>query len=98
MLVSPGGARAWSRPASGRESASRTSQVAIRLSRRTVDTRSPAQERAKLRGTGTTTEPAQLLLEELYAGSWESRSTRVGEAALELPAPVGMPAHPLSRC
>src|SRR5207253_2353818 len=44
--------------------------------------RKPEQERRKLRGTGTTTEQAKVLLEEFTAGSWHAVSTRMGEAEL----------------
>ncbi|HTL23913.1 MAG TPA: AAA family ATPase [Mycobacteriales bacterium] len=56
-------------------------------------TRSPEQQRAKRRGTGTTTEPAKVLLEELVDGSWYVRSTRVGEADQEIADLVGMSAE-----
>ncbi|TAL20210.1 MAG: SMC family ATPase, partial [Frankiales bacterium] len=55
-------------------------------------TRSPAQERAKARGTGTTTEQARVLLEEQRAGSWVTVSTRIDEAAAELDPLLGMSA------
>ena len=55
-------------------------------------TRSPAQERAKARGTGTTIEPARIHLEELRAGGWVSVSTRIDEAAAELDPLLGMSA------
>jgi ATPase involved in DNA repair len=45
--------------------------------RRMRITRKPEQERAKLRGTGTTTEQARVLLEEQAGGSWRAVSTRV---------------------
>ncbi len=55
-------------------------------------TRSPAQERAKARGTGTTTEQARVLLEEQRAGQWVAVSTRIDEAAAELDPLLGMSA------
>ncbi len=55
-------------------------------------TRSPAQERAKARGTGTTTEQARVLLEELRGGTWTTVSTRIDEAAAELDPLLGMSA------
>jgi exonuclease SbcC len=55
-------------------------------------TRSPAQERPKSRGTGTTTEQARIHLQELRTGEWASVSTRIDEAAAELDPLLGMSA------
>jgi exonuclease SbcC len=55
-------------------------------------TRSPAQERPKSRGTGTTTEQARVHLEELGGSRWTSVSTRIDEAAAELDPLLGMSA------
>ena len=55
-------------------------------------TRSPAQERPKARGTGTTTEQARIHLQELRDGAWTSVSTRIDEAAAELDPLLGMSA------
>src|SRR6476661_6559432 len=60
--------------------------------RRMRITRKPEQERAKLRGTGTTTEQARVLLEEQAGGSWRVVSTRVGEADAEIADLMGMSA------
>ncbi|MDT7572135.1 MAG: repair protein SbcC/Rad50, partial [Actinomycetota bacterium] len=60
--------------------------------RRWQITRSPAQERPKARGTGTTTEQARVHLEELRDGAWTSVSTRIDEAAAELDPLLGMSA------
>ena len=60
--------------------------------RRMRITRKPEQERAKLRGTGTTTEQAKVLLEEFTGGSWHAVSTRVGEADAEIADLMGMSA------
>ena len=60
--------------------------------RRMRITRKPEQERAKLRGTGTTTEQARVLLEEQVGGSWRAVSTRVGEADAEIADLMGMSA------
>ena len=60
--------------------------------RRWLITRSPAQERPKTRGAGTTTEQARILLQELRAGEWTSVSTRIDEAAAELDPLLGMSA------
>ena len=55
-------------------------------------TRKPEQERPKLRGTGTTTEQAKVLLEELTGASWQAVSTRAGEADTEIADLMGMSA------
>jgi DNA repair protein SbcC/Rad50 len=60
--------------------------------RRMRITRKPEQERQKLRGTGTTTEQAKVLLEELRTGSWHAVSTRAGEADDEIKNLMGMSA------
>jgi DNA repair protein SbcC/Rad50 len=60
--------------------------------RRIRITRKPEQERAKLRGAGTTTEQAKILLEELSGGSWRAVSTRMGEADAEIADLMGMSA------
>jgi len=60
--------------------------------RRMRITRKPEQERAKLRGAGTTTEQAKILLEELSGGSWCAVSTRMGEADAEIADLMGMSA------
>jgi exonuclease SbcC len=60
--------------------------------RRMRITRKPEQERAKLRGAGTTTEQAKILLEELRGGSWRAVSTRMGEADAEIADLMGMSA------
>ncbi len=64
--------------------------------RRLRITRTPAQKRPKRRGTGATTEPASVALEEwssAAAGGWMPRSTRVGEVDLELSELLGMSAE-----
>ncbi len=60
--------------------------------RRMRITRKPEQERAKRRGSGTTTEQARVLLEELTGSSWHAVSTRVGEADAEIADLMGMSA------
>ena len=60
--------------------------------RRMRITRKPEQERAKLRGAGTTTEQAKVLLEEFTGGSWHAVSTRMGEADAEIADLMGMSA------
>jgi DNA repair protein SbcC/Rad50 len=60
--------------------------------RRMRITRKPEQERLKLRGTGTTTEQAKILLEESDGGSWRAVSTRAGEADQEIADLMGMSA------
>src|SRR5271165_3851049 len=60
--------------------------------RRMRITRKPEQERPKLRGTGTTTEQAKVLLEEFAGASWQAVSTRAGEADTEIADLMGMSA------
>jgi DNA repair protein SbcC/Rad50 len=54
-------------------------EVTVR-GRRLRITRSPAWQRPKKRGTGTTQEQARVMVEEYVAGSWTGRSTRLDEA------------------
>jgi DNA repair protein SbcC/Rad50 len=60
--------------------------------RRMRITRKPEQERPKLRGTGTTTEQAKILLEEADGALWRAVSTRAGEADQEIADLMGMSA------
>jgi exonuclease SbcC len=60
--------------------------------RRMRITRKPEQERAKLRGSGTTTEQAKVLLEEYAGACWHAVSTRAGEADDEIKDLMGMSA------
>lgn len=60
--------------------------------RRLRITRAPEQARPKKRGTGLTTEPAKVLVEEHAAGGWTAVSTRVGEADQEIAERLGMSA------
>ena len=61
--------------------------------RRVRITRRPEQERPKLRGGGTTTEQAKVLLEEACGSSWRAVSTRAGEADEEIKDLMGMSAE-----
>ena len=54
--------------------------------------RSPQQDKASARG-GTTSVPTKVSLDELVGGSWQSVSTRVGEADAEIAALMGMSAE-----
>ncbi|WP_019631575.1 AAA family ATPase [Actinomadura atramentaria] len=58
--------------------------------RRLRVTRSPAWDRPKLRGTGTTTEKAKTLLEEFEDGAWTGLSTRNDEAGEVVQRLLGM--------
>ena len=58
--------------------------------RRLRITRSPAHERPKKRGTGTTTEPARVQLEEFREGGWTTLSSRIDETARVLDGLLGM--------
>jgi exonuclease SbcC len=61
--------------------------------RRLRVTRRPEQARQKKSGTGVTTEPASVRLAELSAlGTWESKSTRIGEVDAEIEHLMGMSA------
>lgn len=62
-------------------------------SRRLRITRRPEQPRPKLRGGGSTSEPAKVLLEEHGPGGWRSVSTRAGEADAEIADAMGMSAE-----
>jgi exonuclease SbcC len=56
-------------------------------------TRSPEQNRPKMRGAGMTREPARVLLEEHVDGGWRTLSTRLGEADAEIADLMGMSAE-----
>ena len=56
-------------------------------------TRRPQQVRPKVHGTGTTSEPAKILLEEETGGSWHTVSTRAKEADDEIADAMGMSAE-----
>ncbi|XRQ13654.1 AAA family ATPase [Actinomadura welshii] len=60
--------------------------------RRLRITRSPAWERPKLRGTGTTTEHAKVVLEEFEDGAWAGLTTRLDEAGDLISGLLGMTA------
>ena len=53
-------------------------------------TRSPAWERAKLRGTGMTTQQAAVTISERVDGAWTTRSTRLDETGLLVSDLVGL--------
>jgi exonuclease SbcC len=52
----------------------------------------PEQDRPKQRGSGTTRDPAKVILQEALDGGWVTLSTRVGEADDELSRLLGMSA------
>ena len=52
--------------------------------------RSPAWERPKKRGAGTTTEPAKVTVSELVAGSWQPLSSRLDETGDLVSRVVGL--------
>ncbi len=52
--------------------------------------RSPAWERPKKRGTGTTTEPAHVVVAERRDGAWETLSTRLDETGYLVGELLGM--------
>ena len=55
-------------------------------------TRRPQQVRPKVHGTGTTSEPAKILLAEERGGRWQTVSTRAKEADDEIADAMGMSA------
>ena len=93
------GVRGVNRLRSDHASASMRTEVRLDVSiggRRFRITRSPAQERAKQRGSGFTTEPASVSLferDESVEGGWLPRSTRVNEVDRELSDLLGMSAE-----
>jgi exonuclease SbcC len=56
-------------------------------------TRNPQQTRPKRHGSGFTTEPARILLEEEVGGTWRAVSTRANEADREIADAMGMSAE-----
>ncbi|GAA2416654.1 SMC family ATPase [Actinomadura vinacea] len=66
-------------------------EVTIR-GRRLRVSRSPAWDRPKLRGSGTTQEKAKVLLEEFEHGGWAGLSTRLDEAGDQIGQLLGMTA------
>ena len=58
--------------------------------RRLRITRNPAYERPKKRGTGTTTQPARVQLDEYLGGDWQALSSRNDETAQVLDDLLGM--------
>jgi exonuclease SbcC len=64
-------------------------EVSLR-GRRLRVTRSPAWERPKRRGSGTTTEQARVHLEERTGSCWHTLSTRLDEAGHEIDALLGL--------
>ncbi|HEU5156606.1 MAG TPA: AAA family ATPase, partial [Streptosporangiaceae bacterium] len=66
-------------------------EVTVR-GRRLRITRSPAWQRPKKRGTGTTQEQAKVVVEEYAAGRWICRSTRLDEAGDLIGGLLGMTA------
>ncbi len=93
------GVRGVNRLRSDHASPSTRTEVRLDVSiggRRFRITRSPAQERAKQRGSGFTTEPASVSLferDESVDGGWRPRSTRVNEVDRELSDLLGMSAE-----
>jgi exonuclease SbcC len=91
------GVRGVNRLRSDHASAGVLTRVRLEVSiggRRLRITRSPAQERPKMRGSGATASPASVSLDEwddVLAG-WRPRSQRVGEVDAELSELLGMSA------
>jgi exonuclease SbcC len=66
-------------------------------SRRFEVTRSPAWERAKKRGSGTTTEQARVLVRERVGQDWQPRTQRIDEAADLLGSVLGLAADQFTK-
>lgn len=64
--------------------------VATLAGRRFELTRSPAWQRPKRRGTGTTLQQASVLVRERVAGAWTTRTTRLDEAGHLVTTLLGM--------
>lgn len=80
----PGARRTTARLRSDHAGPDVAPQVRVEFSvgtRRLEVTRSPAWERPKRRGTGTTTEQARVAVRERVGGGWEPLTTRIDEAA-----------------
>ncbi|WP_029430769.1 AAA family ATPase [Blastococcus sp. URHD0036] len=60
---------------------------------RLLVTRRPEQTRPKKRGTGTTTEPARLVVQRRGPEGWEAVSTRIDEGAEHLRLRLGLDVH-----
>ncbi|HEX5533001.1 MAG TPA: SMC family ATPase [Actinomycetales bacterium] len=89
----PGARGSTTRLRSDHAPADMSPQVLVEISvggRRFEVTRSPAWERPKKRGTGTTTEQAKTLLRELVDGRWEPLTNRNDEASQLLTDVLGM--------
>ena len=91
------GVRGVNRLRSDHASAGVLTRVRLEVSiggRRLRITRSPAQERPKMRGSGATASPASVSLDEWddACGGWRPRSQRVGEVDAELSELLGMSA------
>ncbi len=65
--------------------------------RRFEVTRSPAWERPKRRGTGTTLEQARVLVRELRGGTWVAVTNRIDEAAALLEDVLGLGAEQFTK-
>ena len=65
--------------------------------RRFLVTRSPQWSRPSKRGTGTTTEQASVLLQELVEEAWVQKSARNDEAGVELREVLGMDREQFTR-
>jgi exonuclease SbcC len=65
--------------------------------RRFEVTRSPAWERAKKRGSGTTTEQARVLVRERVGEAWQPRTQRIDEASDLLGSVLGLAADQFTK-
>ncbi|HYZ56920.1 MAG TPA: SMC family ATPase, partial [Streptosporangiaceae bacterium] len=92
----PGERRKTKRLRSDHAAATTRTEVTLEATiggRRFRVTRSPQQTRLKRSGSGMTTEPAKVLLAEHTGGTWQTLSTRAGEADHQIADLMGMSAE-----
>ena len=98
--VVPGARRTTVRLRSDHAAPTAVPQVRLEFSvgrRRFEVTRSPAWDRPKKRGSGTTPEQARVAVRELLDGTWEPLTTRIDEAAHLLEELLGLGADQFTK-
>jgi exonuclease SbcC len=96
----PGARRTTLRLRSDHAAPTAVPQVRLEFSvgrRRFEVTRSPAWDRPKKRGSGTTPEQARVAVRELVAGTWEALTARIDEAAHLLEELLGLGADQFTK-